>query len=56
MNGFHLAYNRRLFHYLVYALRYRAEGPYFLVNYLEEAIFFSCEHTSPPIGAGQKVA
>jgi hypothetical protein len=37
--------------YIVYALRHRAEGPYFLVKYLDQALFFSCEWTSPPMFA-----
>lgn len=35
--------------YLEYCLRYRAVSPYFLVNYIDEALFMSCEHFSPNV-------
>lgn len=38
--------------YIVYCLRFRAVSPYFLVNYLEQSIFMSCESACPPITTG----
>jgi hypothetical protein len=35
--------------YIAYALRYRGEGPYFLVKYLDQTVFFSCEKSAKPL-------
>ncbi len=35
--------------YLIYSMRYRAGSPYLLVNFFEEALFFSCETACPPL-------
>ena len=40
---------KRYRQYLTYGLRYRAVSPYFLVNYIDEGLFFSCECQCPPI-------
>lgn len=42
-------HEKRYQNYIVYGLRHRSISPYFLVNYLDEGIFYSCENSCPPL-------
>lgn len=43
------AYQKRYSDYIAYGLRHRALSPYHLVSYLDQAMYMSCEHATPPI-------
>lgn len=49
LRNYKSVFNRKHIDYVVYSLRFRAIGPYFIVNYVDEALVFSCEHINPPV-------
>lgn len=49
LRNYKSVFDRKHINYVIYCLRYRAIGPYFIVNYVDEALIFSCEHHNPPV-------
>ena len=47
--GFLSHQHRQHADYISYTLRHRSTSPYFLVNYLEEGLYYSCEQACPPM-------